>query len=413
MKLTSPLWKQNITRYFRKHWEVARKRVPGDKGEEKYLKERGFTVEEATEFVNEPLRPIERFNVIGVGQKPLPRDETHPDWKERCCHVIKSTDVLVEGLPQALLLTKTVHVSETLPKSIEALVQEETPAHIHQHLKTAILKANIFDSEQKKLPKIHDPDRPAFNFPRLYGITAARRNIITWNAILNILEKNSNEAHKDRYVSQAVDCTASFEKENDLIQIQSPSNVFLSSTKPLSPIQPDSSMTDGIDLPNIHPLKHTISIQKENFYNFDNIYPLKPAAVKAFYPHTTFLDFNTTQVKNLYETPITDSQVKARSLLHAFTVATSFAKTLYEKTVDVLPTPLTVQCIQSDGKTFHFGVLQLNTMSTDGQQGVKNLWYTSPVMQLFENCEYISARPSLEGYNENVYKYLNAFYHNT
>lgn len=97
-------------------------------------------------------------------------------------------------------------------------------------------------------------------------------SLITWNAIMNILEKNSNETYKDRYVTQAVNCTASFVKENDLIQIQSPSSLLLSSTKPLSPIQPDYSITDGIDLPNMHPLKHTISIQKENFYNFDNIY---------------------------------------------------------------------------------------------------------------------------------------------
>lgn len=105
----------------------------------------------------------------------LPRDENHPDWKKRYCHVVKPNDVLVEGLPQALLLTKTVHVSETLPESIEALVQEETPPHIHKHFRTAIFKANVYDCEQKILPKIYDPVRPAYNFARVYGITDARR----------------------------------------------------------------------------------------------------------------------------------------------------------------------------------------------------------------------------------------------
>lgn len=38
-----------------------------------------------------------------------------------------------------------------------------------------ILKSHMFDAMQVKLPKIRDPERPAWNFPRVYGITDKRR----------------------------------------------------------------------------------------------------------------------------------------------------------------------------------------------------------------------------------------------
>lgn len=77
-----------------------------------------------------------------------------------------------------------------------------------------------------------------------------------------------------------------------------------------------------------------------------------------------------------------------------------------------LPEPVTLQCIQSDGKKYHFGVLQLNTLEMNGSEGVKNMWYSMPVMQMYESCSYVSAQPTLKGYNPQVIKYLKAFYNN-
>lgn len=76
-----------------------------------------------------------------------------------------------------------------------------------------------------------------------------------------------------------------------------------------------------------------------------------------------------------------------------------------------LPEPVTLQCIQSDGKNYHFGVLQMNTLDLNGTEGVKNMWYSMPMMQMYESCSYVSAVPTLESYNPEVIKYLKAFYH--
>lgn len=64
---------------------------------------------------------------------------------------------------------------DRLPPRIEELAALQGPKSIHEAVKKAILSANVFDCEQKKLPKIKDPVRPAYNFPRILGITDARR----------------------------------------------------------------------------------------------------------------------------------------------------------------------------------------------------------------------------------------------
>lgn len=62
-----------------------------------------------------------------------------------------------------------------LPPKIEELAQLPAPSMVHENVKKAILSANVFDCEQKKLPKIKDAERPAYNFPRILGITDRRR----------------------------------------------------------------------------------------------------------------------------------------------------------------------------------------------------------------------------------------------
>lgn len=75
----------------------------------------------------------------------------------------------------------------------------------------------------------------------------------------------------------------------------------------------------------------------------------------------------------------------------------------------VLPKPVTLQCVHSDGQWFHFGVIQLNTLSMEAG-GVKNVWYQTPKIQLYTNCSYKSGKPTLEGYNNDVLLNLLTFY---
>lgn len=55
---------------------------------------------------------------------------------------------------------------------------------------------------------------------------------------------------------------------------------------------------------------------------------IKPR-VSVSHPHTTWLHYNSTEVSNIYETPVTPIQIIGRSLTHAFTVASAYAKQIH------------------------------------------------------------------------------------
>jgi large subunit ribosomal protein L37 len=81
----------------------------------------------------------------------------------------------------------------------------------------------------------------------------------------------------------------------------------------------------------------------------------------------------------------------------------------FQVSVKDLPEPVTVQCVQTDGRLFHFAVLQLNTLDLDGTEGKKNIFWMLPRIPLFSSCMYVKGRPLLEGYNSEVFLRLLAF----
>lgn len=107
--------------------------------------------------------------------EPIKYDNTHPDWHDRVCHTYYDDNVLLEGLTQAKIITKTVELHEGLPPMLQC---KETTKDIDKKVKKIILNTHVFDAEQKKLPKLKDPLRPAWNFPRVYGITDVRRKYV-------------------------------------------------------------------------------------------------------------------------------------------------------------------------------------------------------------------------------------------
>lgn len=86
--------------------------------------------------------------------------------------MLRDDNVLLEGLNQAKIITNTVEVKEGLPESIDL---DQSIKGINRRVKEIILCSHLFDAQQEKLPKIKDPLRPAFNFPRTYGITQQRK----------------------------------------------------------------------------------------------------------------------------------------------------------------------------------------------------------------------------------------------
>lgn len=96
-------------------------------------------------------------------------------WNTQKCHIFGDTNVLVLGVPQAQLLTKTVCV-DGLPEKLQATIDGlEVSRETNTSMKDNIVAAHLFDAQQEKLEKLKDPTRPAWNFPRVHGITRQRK----------------------------------------------------------------------------------------------------------------------------------------------------------------------------------------------------------------------------------------------
>lgn len=105
-------------------------------------------------------------------QLPIPFDERHPNWHDKAIFTYKDENVLLQGLQQAQILTNSIRIQEGLP---EKYVGSSLSKEMNSQVKNIILNAHLFDAEQEKLPKLKDPTRPAWNFPREYGITQNRK----------------------------------------------------------------------------------------------------------------------------------------------------------------------------------------------------------------------------------------------
>jgi len=135
--------------------------------------------------------------------------------------------------------------------------------------------------------------------------------------------------------------------------------------------------------------------------------------ITCSHPHTIFTVFNKHQVKNSHGSEVTTSQLQARTLVKAFVVAAARAKQLHGDSVGALPKPIVVQSVQTDGRTFHFGVLQLNTLDLGANSTTKNYWFHRQNYNLFAECSYEGGRTHLDNYNGEVFRIFNAFYNNS
>lgn len=406
MRLTQILLRQHIGKHIKKHWRVQGKKIPRESSALQSLKDKNIPIYEPNEILEE-TRTFEKVDVIGIIPKQIAFDSTHPNWHSRVCHTYKDENVLLEGLNQAKCLTRTVELQQGLPDKI---IIKNSSKELDSRVKKIIYNSHLFDSEQVKLPKLKDPERPAWNFPRLLGISENRRNVLMVAKLLQLIESLSGpQLTKQRFVLNDLQFAFPFEKSGDLIQFLIKGDTLITSDKPLQPITQDAGQ--DVQLPNLYPIKDTVTLNMENIYEMKNVYPVQKA-ISKHHPHTVFIHYNATEVKNIYEEEVTDDQILGRSLLKTFTVAATYAKEQFGEDVKVLPKPVTMQAVQSDGKFFHFGVLQLNTLDLDSEDGPKNIWYQTDKMSLFESCSYVSGKPTLVGYNNDVIKHLLALYDN-
>lgn len=141
-----------------------------------------------------------------------------------------------------------------------------------------------------------------------------------------------------------------FESNGNLIQFQKTAESLVVSKKPIKAIE--NIANAETELPDIYPLSGHISIDKENFYQLQNIYrkfnecstvwnlldfhhiqSIQLLAIEKGrhfeHPHTAFVHYTPLDVFNCTLEPVSDDQVESRVMLKAFTIAAAKAQSIY------------------------------------------------------------------------------------
>uniref|UniRef100_A0A1L8E179 Large ribosomal subunit protein mL37 n=1 Tax=Nyssomyia neivai TaxID=330878 RepID=A0A1L8E179_9DIPT len=398
MKFTSILYRQHLGRMTKRHWLLAsRKIIQNTEVEASAEQLNGAPIVEANQFFLAKSKTIP-VEVI----KPV-RVQSYPP-----IYSYNTDSLLIEGINQAQVLTKSVAVGSLPGRYTEFLKTLKISDDIHQTMETDILSAHLFDAEQVKVKRIHDPLRPAFNFPRVYGITEERKNILILDKLIRQCERlTKNKADNlQKKILHNPTLKVVFDKNGDEIGMNLNANLLITSTKPIERVS--TSPDDYEALPDLFPLRYTSSLESVPNDGWENFYPLN-LGNRFIHPHTIFPTF-TSFTKTLHEFDINQSQIKSRTLLYAFAAATARAKQQFGADVRKLPHPIVVQAIHTNGQLYHFGVFQLNTLDLSGNDGEKNVWHNTEIEQLYVNCSYREAIPHLESYNPSILAKFVTFY---
>lgn len=406
MRLTQILYRQHIGRHFKAKWAQWSKKSIVQSDVMQVLDREKIPVYEPEDILLEK-RSEPKFKDYDLAPTPITFDRSHPNWHDHICYSFKDNDVLAEGLEQAKVLLKTVQVNECFP----TLDSIKNCPNLTYNVQRIIMSSLLFDAEQQKLPVRKDPERPAWNFPRDFGITESRKNKLLIARLLQLIETHGNfDVVQDRAIFNSLFFSFPFEKNGNLVQFNLTGDTLVSSSKALSPIFKKENTTQ-IELPNLYPSDELLGLLQENIYEKQNIYPVN-ITIKKCHPHTLFVHYNNSEVKNIFEDEVTEDQISSRALVKAFTVAASYAKSIFGENVQELPTPITIQCVQTNGHLFNFGIFQLNTLKLNETSGIKNVWCQSDRLSLYRICSYVQGRPTLTGYNDDVMKIMWQFYYN-
>ncbi|CAL7943874.1 unnamed protein product [Xylocopa violacea] len=408
MKFTQLLYKQHIGKALRYLWYHQRdKTIPVTRSNE-ILASMNIPVIDAKDIIS-PQNGISSSNSKTI-EEPITLNEIDTNQKSIRCLTLGDCYTLQEGVPQACLLTKTIKLDDELPNKVKDLITD-IPDNINNIVKRFVSTSVIYDAQQVKLPKLKDPERPAWVFPRVYGICSTRKMLNLSKKFLQLCESLSglNIAQHRSIVHDGLSSIC-IGKENNLFKFSLKMDIMMTSSTPLSPIA-DINIANSLDMPNLHPLHYTIGLSKLDINESEDVYPISMESPLSN-AHTIFINHDPEEVKNITELPVTENQIHARSLIKSFSIAANCARRRFGSDVKHLPEPIVVQCVQSDGQNFHFSVYQLNTLDLDGDEGTRNFWWSEPSIKLYEQAQYIKGQPCLEGYTSDVFKRFHAFYNN-
>lgn len=322
-----------------------------------------------------------------------------PLHKEKPCYVYSQRTSALEGVRQALWLTKT-KLTSGLPAHLLALA--ENPANQipdqDERVQNAIKHARFWDTTEER------PDKNTYSNTLLL-------NLLHLCATLQA----SHPAIGRRILAEKYSLGATWKRGDDLLQIRGLNGLLHNCMDPLPEVSGKQEVADtvGHTLETFYPISPTIDLQKVYVYKeqvnctgFRDGYP---------YPHAHTLYF----LEGDGRFKLRPEQFRAKMVMFAFGNALARAHKLYgPQPQRVLDRPVTVQAVGTNGRIFQFMVFQLNTTDLSGDDGIKNqVWmddeaalYDFAKVRPFIKKKQVKVPAGLAGYKPETFSKFLALY---
>ncbi|KAM9789892.1 large ribosomal subunit protein mL37 [Neosynchiropus ocellatus] len=347
-----------------------------------------------------------------------PPHQEMPLYKEKPCYMFHQRTSILEGLVQALWLTKT-KLTTGLPAHIlsPAVSLTNQIADQDERVQNAIRHARFWDTTEERPKK------------DVYGLTSVS-SVLSKTLLLNLLHlcgalQATHPSLRRRMFSENYSLSTTWTRGENLFQIRGLNGLLHTSMDPLPQVSEKQEVlgTANEVLETFYPVSPTIDLQEVHLYKEVNCTVVSLSFVQSGfsadcpYPHAHtlyFLEDSDTRFK------LKPEQFRAKMMMFAFGNALARAYARYGQTQSVLDQPITVQAIGSNGRIFQFLVFQLNTTDLTGDDGVKNQVWLDEDVELYDFAKvrpYIKKKEvrvpaGLKGYKPETFNKFLALYLN-
>lgn len=409
MRLTNVLLKQSYRWRFKTLWQ-HKARFAEPSLVTPFTNTEGITVTKGSDIVAVKYK-------FPKWQPPVPDDiqcmpiktpKDLPDYHDEPVYEFTPVTRLIEGENQALVLTKSKPFYELPPTLLNLIGRLELPDQ-DLLVQRVIMQSNIWDPTKYKLSRRLNTRIPGWKFKAEFGIPNLRIALMTTKNLLRLCESfggrypdlmTSRRLVVDPYLS-----TFYYFQGTKHVMIRGMNDLTTYTNRPLEQFASSEVVDESVvyNLPDIFPLAPTIDLVKQYVWSPENVTGYKDGFGYP-HPHTLFM---------CYDNRWTTSQRNAKALMFCFGQAVASAKQRYGFDAKILPEPISVQCVSTNGIQFSFVCFQLNTLDIDSKNGVKNLvWFDCdnelfkkilPERSMLRNTRY-------EDYDPDVFKKLLAVY---
>ncbi|XP_019734757.1 large ribosomal subunit protein mL37 [Hippocampus comes] len=295
--------------------------------------------------------------------RPPPSHEM-PLSRETPCYVFNQRTNALEGVRQALWLTKSTAVTGFPPLLLSLT---KSPAN------------QIPDQENRVLN--------AIKHARFWDTTEGRPAKYSKTLLFNLLHlcatlQSSHPLIGRRMFTEKYSLAATWKRGENLFQVRGQNGFIFNSMDPLPRVFGKEQVSDTADhaLETFYPISPTVDLQEVYVYKEEvNCTGFRG---QHYYPHTHtlyFLEGDDTRFK------LPPEQFRAKMIMFLFGNALARAHMLYgPKTWRVLDHPITIQAVGTNGRLFQFIVFQLNTTDLRGDDGIKNQVWMDEDAELYD-----------------------------